>query len=153
MKKLLLLLLFCLPVQATAESASHGLDRYNVTKWTLSNFKLLELKSVYLDYMHYTYAVEPFITPMAPTNRLDLNVNIELLNRILFMDNIVHSETDKNQYALIGWNYRVGVRLGNYVDLYFAHESLHLLDRTLPVGPSSYDALGMRIYFYRRRDQ
>lgn len=145
------ILLSVFPIKASAIDFG-GFERFNVTKWSLKDTKLLEVKDTYLDYMHYTFAAEPFMLPNVPTNRIDLHLNLELLNRTLFIDNMVHSETDQYQYRLIGWNYRFGIHLGDYVDVYFEHFSQHLLDTTSLNGTNSYDAVGARIYFYKRKD-
>lgn len=117
-----------------------------------ADIKLMELKSTYLDYMHYTFAMEPFMYPATPTNRFDLHLDLEFLNRTLFMDNMIHSETDQYQYRLIGWNYRFGAHVGSNVDLYFEHFSQHLLDTTPQNGINTFDAVGVRVYFYKRKD-
>ncbi len=50
---------------------------------------------------------------------------------------------------MIGWEYRAGVHLGNSIDVFIEHKSLHLLDIT-PNSTNSYDAVGFRLYFYRK---
>lgn len=150
MKKLILSLIILLSTNSYAIDFG-GFDRWDVTKWTWADTKLLEVKAVYLDYMHYTFAAEPFMLPNVPTNRLDLHVDLEFFNRTFFLDNMIHSETDQSQFALIGWNYRLGVHIGDYVDFYLDHYSQHLLDVPDMNGPNTYDSIGVRIYFYKRK--
>lgn len=151
MKQLLCLLAFLVSLPAQAIDFS-GLERFDVTRWSLTDTKLLEVSSVYVDYMHYTWAAEPFMLPTVPTNRLDLHVNVELLNRTIFINNMVHSETDAYQYRLIGWNYRFGIHIGSNLDLYYEHFSQHLLDTAPITGANTYDAIGFRLYLFRRKE-
>lgn len=112
--------------------------------------KLIELKEAYVDYMHYGYAREPFfLDGQIPTSRLDINFNLDFLNRIVYLNNMVHSETDQSQYRKIGWNYRFGIHIWDILDLYFEHFSQHLLD-AVPVSRNTYDAVGVRVYIFRR---
>lgn len=116
-----------------------------------AEFHLLETKEVYLDYMHYIDSRQPFLAPSyAATNDFDLHLNLELFNGYGFVDNMIHSSTDATQFRLVGWNYRAGVHIGPYADVYFEHYSQHLLDYT-PASPNVYDGVGVRIYFYRKK--
>lgn len=116
----------------------------------LSQWHILEVKAVYVDYMNMKYSQEPFLAPTYHAkDRLDLHLDIELVDHILFVDNMIHSETDESQYRLVGWNYRAGVHVGNSIDLFIEHFSQHLLDY-VPNSTNSYDAIGFRLYFYRR---
>lgn len=125
-------------------------SNWNVTKWNSKDFKFIDVSAVYLDYMHYTFASEPWLLPTdQPTNRFDLHLDMDLLNHTFFFNNMIHSETDMYQYRLVGWNYRFGVHLGRYVDAYMEHFSQHLLD-AVPTAPNTYDAIGVRVYFYKR---
>ena len=126
-------------------------DNWDVTKWN-KDTKLLDVNEVFIDYQHYTWAIEPFMAGnnLTPTNALDLHVNFDMLNHIMFMDNMIHSETDQYQYALVGWNYKVGFHMGRYIDVFFQHYSQHLLDVTPVNGSNTYDAVGFRLYLYRR---
>jgi hypothetical protein len=148
LKKLVLLSSLLVSTNAYSIDLS-GWENWNVTKWNSKDFKFIDVSAVYLDFMHYTWAVDPFLQPtLAPTNRFDLHLDMELLNRTFFFNNMIHSETDQYQYRLIGWNYRFGVHLGNYVDLYIEHFSQHLLD-IAPATANTYEAIGLRVYFYR----
>lgn len=115
----------------------------------LSEWHLVEMDKTYIDYMHFTYAAEPFFQPYyTPTTRLDLHVDLKLLDDAMFFNNMVHTETDQTQFRSVGWNYRLGVHLGDSVDLYFEHYSIHLLD-AIPQFDYKYDAIGVRIYLYK----
>ena len=116
------------------------------------DFHLIDVDKVYVDYMHYTYAAEPFMynAGYTPTNRLDVHLDLKLFDGIGFIDNMIHSETDQSQYRVVGWNYRMGAHVGNNLDIYFEHYSQHLLDSPT-VGPNSFDALGVRVYLYKAK--
>lgn len=116
----------------------------------IGKWRILEVKDVYVDYMRYKYAQDPYLAPTYhPKDRLDLHLDLEMMNGFIFFDNMVHSLTDESQYRLVGWNYRAGVHILNFADVYIEHFSQHLLDY-VPASTNSYDALGIRIYFYRR---
>lgn len=118
----------------------------------LSDWKVLELREAYLEYGSYTWAIEPFLAPTyRPTQRFNVGLNIDLVNGIVFFDNVVHSETDQFQYRKVGWNYKFGVHLGDSVDVFFEHFSQHLLD-VQPVMPQTYDMVGVRVWLYRKKD-
>lgn len=137
MKKWLVLL-----AMLFSPTASQGTD--------LSDWKILEMRETYLEYGYYTWAVEPFLAPtFRPTQKFDLAVNLDLFNRIMFMDNTIHSETDQYQYRKIGWHYKLGIHLGDSADVFFEHFSQHLLDTT-PQMPQTFDMVGIRVWFYKR---
>lgn len=116
----------------------------------LGDFRLLDVKDVYVDYMSFQYSNEPFLAPTYHAkDRVDLHLDLEGMNGILFLDNMIHSETDIAQYRLVGWNYRGGIHIGPFCDVFFEHYSMHLLDY-VPQQSSSYDALGFRLYFYKK---
>lgn len=92
---------------------------------------------------------DPVMYPYTPKERLDTNLNLSLL-KYGFINNTIHSETDKDQFRIIGWQYQMGVHIGPWIDLYAEHFSQHLLDtegtRPYPVT----NALGVKIFLYRR---
>ena len=115
-----------------------------------ADFKLLELNQVYVDAMSYHYSSDPWLAPYYKVaNRLDLHTNMDFINEIMFIDTMVHSETDKDQFRLVGLNYRIGVHVTHQIDFYMEHFSLHLLD-FVPNMSNSYDALGIRINLFKK---
>lgn len=116
-------------------------------------FEFMALDKAYVDYAHYTWAREPFLAQagFVPTDKIDLHVDLNLLSNVVFFQNMVHSEMDKSQYRLIGWNYKLGVHVNSTIDLFFEHYSQHILDAPT-VSPNTFDAIGFRIYLYKQKD-
>lgn len=116
----------------------------------INKFHILEINAVYLDYLQVARGTEPFLAPSYhPKEKLDLHVDLDIANGWLFFNNMVHSETDAAQYRLIGWNYRIGVHIFRSADIFMEHYSQHLLDYA-PSMDNNYDALGIRLYFFRK---
>ena len=136
---LLILLILLFPVKSFAND--------------LNSWHIIEPNSLYVDVMHYTWASEPFMQPkFTPNERLDLHVDLDLLGKVAFFNNMIHSETDRDQFRLIGWNYRLGLHLGDSIDFFLEHFSQHILDAT-PQYNNTYDAIGLRVYMYKQKDK
>lgn len=116
------------------------------------SLKVIELREMYVDFMRYTSAQEPFMTNLGfiPTHRLDLHTNMDLFNKIGFFDTMVHSQTDQTQYRKVGLRYRVGAHITSWADVYFDHFSQHILD-AVPASANTYDAVGVRIHLYQEK--
>lgn len=110
----------------------------------------LNLEEFSVDYARYKDGSrDPAIYPYTPHERLDVVGNLSAL-KYLYLNNTIHSETDSQQFRLIGWHYQMGVHIGKYADLYGEHFSQHLLDTT---GPNPYpmeNLIGLKVYLYRR---
>lgn len=83
---------------------------------------------------------------------LNLRMNLEFLD-CLYWRNMVHSYTDRQengtrgQYRLIGWNYALGIRPFQWVELGYEHFSQHLLDATFPFRNPEENSLGIKLFF------
>ena len=63
----------------------------------------------------------------------DMIMNIDLactsLNQVcLFWDNTIASKASNKQYRSVQWNFRLGLDVGNGLEMGFKHESVHELD-------------------------
>ncbi len=111
---------------------------------------------VYLDEFSVDYGVfrqgsrEPVLYPYTPKERLDVNANLSFL-RYGYLHNTIHSETDPNQFRLIGWHYQLGVHVGPWADIYAEHFSQHLLDVAGDMPYPSENIFGIKFYLYRRK--
>ena len=84
-----------------------------------------------------------------PKERLDVGLNMSFL-RWGYLNNTIHSLTSTAQFRLISWEYQVGVHLGDVADVYAEHRSEHLLDEQGPSRFPTQNAVGIKIYLYRR---
>lgn len=128
-----------------------------------NNYYLIEMNEVFLSYRQYLPgSSDPLINDNSLPNRLmdkgiDLSVNLNLF-RYLYWENTVVSLTDKGangengQFRLVGWNYRLGVNLTDYLQVGYYHFSKHLLDTTVPFssGFPVQDAVEVKINLFRR---
>lgn len=82
-------------------------------------------------------------------NQLDLNVNMDFLEHF-YWDNTIHSLND-GSYRLIGWNYRIGLHINEYIDFGWWHFSEHYTDFTSPYGFPLQNAWQFKIFLFRKR--
>lgn len=108
-----------------------------------------QLEELSLDYAKYKSDTrDAMLYPIVPTDRLDLRVNTTIL-QYGFFDSLVHSETAQTQFREVGWQYRVGVRVGR-LELYGEHYSQHFLDMQGPTGYPVQNLLGVKFNIFKR---
>lgn len=109
----------------------------------LADYHLIDLQEVSVDAIQFfDGGNDPLITWNGlhhnVDKQIDLNINLKV-SEVLYWDNKIHSMTDSNpagggQFRLIGWNFRFGVTLSEYLQVGYYHFSQHLLDYQLPGG-------------------
>lgn len=129
------------------------------------DWKLMELKEASATYKDFfPGGSDPLITQNGLPNRtlgqeVALNLNVDLL-QVLYFNNRVHGGTDeiksadglttgRGQFRTVGWEFELGVRISDYINISYYHHSQHILDydpgRRFPVQ----DALQLKIFFFR----
>ena len=120
-------------------------------------FELKEVSLNYRDFLPGTYY--PLITNNGIPNRaldkeLLLNLNSDLW-KYGYWNNTVHTMTDKDattgatgQFRLVGWEFRVGAKVFDCLDVGYYHHSQHLMDASLPYHFPTEDAVEIKIYLY-----
>ena len=68
----------------------------------------------------------------------------------LYMTNRVHGESTDKQFRSTGWQYEVGARWTDYVDVYWGHHSRHVLDDKGNGAFPLENIVGIRATFYKR---
>lgn len=63
---------------------------------------------------------------------IELTMNNDLGFGLLFWDNVIHSATNSGQYYLIGWQFKLGIHVTEFLDLQYEHHSQHVLDSAYP---------------------
>lgn len=68
----------------------------------------------------------------------------------LYFNNRVYGESTNVQYRRIGWTHEFGSRLGDRVELYYQHNSEHLLERANVDTKFKFsNTYGFRLHFVR----
>lgn len=116
---------------------------------------VLELDDVYIDYKVFSgetrspYLWLPGLEGHSLQNELNLNIDTTFLEHFYF-DNTIHSLND-GDYRLIGWNWRFGLHLTDWIDFGWWHFSEHYTDFTSPNGFPLQNAWQLKIYLYRSK--
>lgn len=130
---------------------------------TAQAWNLLEMNETSLEYRDFfPGGSDPLITQNGLDNRtlgkeVRLNLNVDVL-KVFYFDNLVHGGTDeiigsggKGQFRVVGWNFELGFRLNQYINVYYHHHSQHILDSTYAHGHFPVqDAVGIKIYLYKK---
>lgn len=125
-----------------------------------SEFHLIELRDAYIDYHQFLPGgSDPLITQNGLPDRaldreLDLHLDVDFL-KFGYFNNMVHSMTDQGadgsmgSFRVVGWNWRLGVRVTPFLDLWIDHYSQHLLDTTYAYGHFPLqDSVGFTVRFF-----
>lgn len=116
----------------------------------------LRLTNLFVDYRNYHLlndkARNVLTYPEPPKEGIDVNIQTRVLSHF-FWDSKIMALTTDAQYRSIGLNMRAGVSLTQTLDVFYEHQSLHVIDRpinTMPKFPVE-DSIGVRIYLYREK--
>lgn len=120
---------------------------------------IFSLEEISLDYIKFQGARDYPISLLEGqqlTDFVDLNINIDVL-KYFYFNNKIHSaesstDGDISQFRVVGWEYRIGVRLLSFLDVGLYHYSEHVLDNNYPISLGSPEMTGieLRIYFYKK---
>lgn len=116
---------------------------------------VLNLDEVYINYKSFVgetrtpYLEVPGLEGHSLQNELNLNINMTLVDHF-YWNNTIHSLND-GEYRLIGWNYRIGVHITDYVDFGWYHFSEHYADFTNSYGFPLQNAWELNLYLYRNK--
>lgn len=117
------------------------------------DWKPVQLKEVYINYKNFMYARDPLFYNSVPKTEINFNINTDFLE-ILYFNNKLHTMTNYKQFYVVGWNFFVGMHLGDYVDVQYEHYSKHLLDDKHPYAPFPFeDSVGINIHLYKRENR
>ncbi len=115
------------------------------------------LDEMYVDYQNHALINKnnrnSLLYPEATKETLDLTIKTSVLV-FGYWNSKVKSWTTDAQYRAIGLELEFGVHLSDSLDIYYRHESDHLLDRhhsymtKYPVA----DAIGIRLFLFKRKD-
>lgn len=115
---------------------------------------LLKLDELSLNYRRYhKSARHPLFHESTPKEGIDLNMNTDLL-WAGYWDNTIHSMTNSGQYYLVGWEFKLGVRLFPSLHVEYRHQSQHVLDDRYPYQKFPVeDSVGFTLYIVSPRER
>jgi len=96
-----------------------------------------------LEHFWYFGVTRSLLSPVPPESRLDLNLNISINTFILYENNVT-TLMAKGSHQTVEYNYKLGVRLFEEFDVFYAHTSSHQLDRNFPNAPLQ-NSINLRI--------
>jgi len=119
------------------------------------DFHLVDLNELSIDYKNFNM-VNPdshnmLIWPNTPKEGINVGIKLDLLH-YFYWDSVIESLTDDAQYASIGLDTRLGLRVSQYLEVGFYHHSQHVLDRAYTGMDGHFpeeDAVEVKIYLYR----
>lgn len=97
---------------------------------------------------------DPLLYPEVHHEAIDVTLDMDIL-KYAYWDNTILSETTTGQYRSIGLrSFLVGVHVFPWLDIQYAHQSLHVLDREYGVMDKFpvEDSVGLKLYLYRNQD-
>lgn len=116
---------------------------------------VLNLDEVYINYKSFVgetrnpYLQIPGLEDHSLQNELNLNINMTIVDHF-YWDNTIHSLND-GEYRVIGWNYRIGVHITDYIDFGRNHFSEHYINFVSPYGFPLQNSWELNLYLYRSK--
>lgn len=117
--------------------------------------KAIDIKELYVEGMWNTYS--SFVINndgSGDTAQKLVNLGMEIdFFRYFFINPRIVSMTDNSQFRLVGLEYKAGVHLGKYIDVFYGHLSHHVLDMTSERRFNQYDCIGVRVNLIPRNNK
>ncbi|CAM6005209.1 unnamed protein product [Sphagnum balticum] len=118
---------------------------------------VFQLDEFAIDYKNYDWIrsgqTPLLIYPMPVKEALNLDFNINVF-QYGYLDGIVESLTDQTQFAAVGLQLSLGVRLTDWLQVGYYHHSQHILDGTIVNNGGAYpeeDAVELKLTIYHAR--
>ncbi len=121
--------------------------------YEIKNAPFLDVTDLAVEGIYNTYSsylMNPDGTGKPAASSLNLILNVDLL-KYLFIESRIISMTDDDQFRKVGLEYKTGIHLGPYIDIFYAHLSHHVLEQTSNNRFDQYDGFGFRINFIKKR--
>jgi hypothetical protein len=107
--------------------------------------KHVEVKRLFIEAQQRTLVNREYFLVDREASKYDLNLGLDLeLPASFYYNNMVTSTTDSNQFRFVGYEFEVGTRPFNGVDIYFQHFSGHALDQMYVDDFPQRNAFGIR---------
>lgn len=135
-------------VDAKAEKMMLSDIWYNIYSAPLLDVRYLGAEGIYNTYS--SYLMNPDGTGKPAMSSLNLILDVDILHYGFFESRVI-SMTDDDQFRKVGLEYKAGFHLGQYLDIFYAHLSHHVLEQTSRNRFDQYDGFGFRINFIGRK--
>lgn len=121
----------------------------------------LELEDINLQYKTFwDGGRDSDITDNGLGHFMDKELNLQMNFNVFeyfYWDNTIHSMTDRapngdTQFRLVGWNYRLGLHITDYIDFGYNHFSKHFLDYQGPNGFPLENSWELNIHLFRKHN-
>lgn len=122
-----------------------------------SRADFIELNEIKVSYVNFfSGGRDPLISyNQNPNKLLDLDVNTNFAT-YFFWNNKIHSMSDNSQFRVIGLNTLLGLRIFDFMDLYYYHYSQHLLDTATYQYGGGFpllDGIGINLYLFQKKNK
>lgn len=113
--------------------------------WGKDMSKNVKVKRLYIETEKRVSVNREYYLRDEKSARYDLNLGLDLeFSKSFYYDNKVISTTDSNQFRFVGYQFEVGAKPFDGVDLYFQHFSGHALDEQYDRDFPQHNKIGIR---------
>ena len=113
--------------------------------------KIVKIKNLFIETEKRTNVNREYYLVNQKSAEYDFNLGLNLdLPMSFYYNNIVNSITDNSQFRFIGYQFEVGAKPFNGVDIYFQHFSGHALDQRFTEDFPQRNKFGVRFNFINR---
>lgn len=111
------------------------------------SWDLVELGNVTVEHKNFYSGTTPYLPDHRALTETNFKFDVVMFGSG-FIRNTIHSQTDKTQYRLVGWNWELGFKPFDWLELGWWHFSKHQLDAQDPSFGSGWneDGIIMRIH-------
>ena len=123
-----------------------------------TDYHLIDIRELALDYKNYKMinpnARNALIYPESPKEGVNVELKLDVMNRLFYWDSAIESLTTDSQYRSVGLKLWMGLHLSDHMDVGYYHHSAHILDATqsrmngFPVE----DAVQIKLYLFRTKE-
>lgn len=127
------------------------------------NWGLVELKEVTFDFKNYfDGGRDPLLTQNGLQRKgmgkyFGLDFNNTLFWGLMYWDNTIHGQTDKDldssggQFRTVGWKWRTGFNVTDFLQVGYFHHSQHVIDTEYKPGFPVQDAVELKINIFKAK--
>lgn len=142
---LLIAVLALFAIAFTCKAHAEELHILSLDSFALEDYKVNSFQDPYFPYTVTT--PEHWTQGAAALFDLDL---IKYGNASVYWHNRVHAESTNEQVRRVGWIFEVGAGITDVVQVYWQHDSEHLLDQSSTFSHPLSNFIGMRVFMYSR---
>jgi hypothetical protein len=143
MRYLLALIMFFSTAARADELHLLSLDQFD-----FDSYRVINHRDAYFPYKDMGSDGEHWDKGCAVNFKIDM---VKYGKYSFYFDNRVHGEATNVQFRQVGWQFETGLKVDEYVALYYYHHSQHVLDDVGAYGLYNLDNfVGLRLTLYKR---